>query len=630
MENRTKQAAKTSSGYGELLRTGSFQCFLWTQFLGAFNDNVYKMIVSVAAVETVADAKLGARYLSLAGAVFVLPFLLFAGHAGQLADRFSKTRVLQITKSFEIFIMLVGCFALVQHSFPLLLTVLFLLAMQANFFSPAKYGILPEMMSDGPLTRANGLIELSTFAAIVLGTSVGSLLFAQWKSQPLNMGLTLLGIAIAGSLLSLGLRYVPASGSQEPFHWNLFQEVWVGTKNLYRKRSLWFSVLGISYFWFAGALLQMTVILLGKESLHASDIRVGLLATALAAGIGFGSLVAGWFSPKNIELGLVPIGAVLLGACALFCWPVYSFGWTAALLAAMGFSGGLFIVPLNAYLQERAAPEEKGRLLATNNFINMLGVIAASGVLSLLHDKLHWQPTQMLLFLGVLTLIVAAYNVYLMPAYLLRFILRCAVHCAFKIRTIGAENIPLNGGALIASNHVSFADAVLVSSATYRVIHFLMWEPYFKIKLLQPFFEILGAIPISQSSPKRSLATLRTAAQELNRGNLIGIFPEGSITRTAQMLPFQRGIEIILNRTNAPVIPVYLHGLWGHPLSMKGGRLFGSFPFPLRPKITICIGEPISGGVSADLLQERILQLAAAITHGKAPSSADTELLLRS
>ena len=628
MVNRIHQETDNRSGYGALLRSGSFQCFLWTQFLGAFNDNVYKMIVSVAAVESVADQQLGARYLSLAGAVFVLPFLLFAGHAGQLADRFSKTRVLQITKSFEILIMVVGCFALVQHNFALLLVVLFMLALQANFFSPAKYGVLPEMMSAGPLTRANGLIELSTFAAIVLGTSVGTLLFAQWRSEPIKMGLTLLAIAIVGSLMSLGIRYVPASGSQEPFHWNPFQEIWVGTKSLYRKRSLWLSVLGISYFWFAGALLQMAVILLGKESLHTSDIRVGLLATALASGIGLGSIAAGWFSPKGTELGLVPTGAALLGACAVLLGFVHSFGWATAILSGIGFAGGLFIVPLNAYLQEKAAPEEKGRLLATNNFINMLGVIAASGVLSLLHDKLHWEPTRILPALGILTLFVAAYSFYLIPAYLLRFILRCVIHSAFRIRTVGAEHIPASGGALIASNHVSFADAVLVSVPTHRIVRFLMWEPYFKIKLFKPFFQILGAIPIAAGSPKKSLLTLRTAREELKRGSLVGIFPEGGITRTSEIMPFQRGIEMILDRTDAPVIPVYLHGLWGHPLSMKGGRVFGSPLFPLRRTVTIYVGEPMPGEVSADSLYQRILQLEAA-AEGTTPASTNTGMLVR-
>src|SRR3984893_13972249 len=245
MATRGTELRNEPTGYAALLADGGFQSFLWTQFLAAFNDNVYKMIVSVGAVELAANQLLGSRYLAIAGAVFVLPFLLFAGYAGQLADRFSKTRVLQITKAFEIVIMGVGMAALYMRSVEMLLAVLFLLAMQANFFSPAKYGILPEMLSEAQLTRANGLLELSTFAAIVLGTSVGSFLFARWKGEPQVMGGMLLAIAAVGSLTSIFIRKVPASGSRLPMQWNPFGEVWDGVKRMHRDRPLWLTVAGI-------------------------------------------------------------------------------------------------------------------------------------------------------------------------------------------------------------------------------------------------------------------------------------------------------------------------------------------------------------------------------------------------
>src|SRR5579863_4218403 len=227
------------TGYAALLGDGGFQSFLWTQFLAAFNDNVYKMIVSVGAVELEANQLLGSRYLAIAGAVFVLPFLLFAGYAGQLADRCSKTRVLQITKAFEIVIMGVGMLALYARSIEPLLLVLFLLALQANFFSPAKYGILPEMLPESQLSRANGLLELTTFVAIVVGTSFGTLLFEHWQGAPLKIGLTLLVIALAGSAASLRITLTPASGSHERFHWNPLHEVAIGIRSLWKRRALW-------------------------------------------------------------------------------------------------------------------------------------------------------------------------------------------------------------------------------------------------------------------------------------------------------------------------------------------------------------------------------------------------------
>src|SRR5579884_873423 len=264
----TKQPA---SGYRNLLADGGFQAFLWTQFLGAFNDNVYKMTVSIMALRIAADSHAGGRYLALAGAVFVIPFLLFAGPAGQLADRFSKTRVLQGTKALEIGIMGVGIAALLSHRIDLLLLVLFLLATQANFFSPAKYGILPEMLGEAQLSRANGLLELSTFVAIVLGTSFGTVLFERWQGTPLKIGLTLLGIALAGSAASLRITRTAPSGSREPFHWNPFREVISGIRTLRTRRSLWLTVIGISWFWFVGGLFQMALLLLGHEALHASE-----------------------------------------------------------------------------------------------------------------------------------------------------------------------------------------------------------------------------------------------------------------------------------------------------------------------------------------------------------------------
>jgi acyl-[acyl-carrier-protein]-phospholipid O-acyltransferase/long-chain-fatty-acid--[acyl-carrier-protein] ligase len=598
---------KTTTGYGALMRDGAFQSFLWTQFLAAFNDNVYKMIVSVGAVELAANRMLGARYLALSGAVFVLPFLLFAGYAGQIADRFSKTRVLQITKAFEIAIMGVGMVALAARSVDLLLVVLFLLAMQANFFSPAKYGILPEMLGEAQLTRANGLLELSTFAAIVMGTSVGSFLFARWKDEPLTLGGMLLGIAMVGSVTSIFIRKVPASGAREPFAWNPFKEVWSGAMRLRGDRTMWLTVVGISYFWFLGALFQMTIILMGNETMRLSDMGTGLLVTALAVGIGLGSLAAGWLSGDRIELGLVPMGAAMLGVSAILTGGAHSVAAVAVCLVGVGFSGGLFIVPLNAYLQERAGSTEKGRLLATNNFVNMIGVIAASGMLTLLHDVMHWRPAAILIALGVVTLASTVYIAWLMPAALVRFVVRSLAQFFFRIRVVGAENLPKSGGALLVSNHVSYADAILIGCATDRFIRFLMWQPLYDNRWLRPVCRLFDAIPLPTNAPKESLRALRNARVEIEAGNLVGIFPEGGLTRTAHVKPFERGVEVILRGIEStPVIPIYLDGLWGHPLSAKRG------PWRLRHRVTVCIGKPVIGPVAAESLYQNVLELGSA------------------
>ena len=372
-----------------------------------------------------------------------------------------------------------------------------------------------------------------------------------------------------------------------------------GIRRIYRDRPLWLTVAGISYFWFLGALFQMAVILVGTESLHLSDTHTGLLVTALAVGIGIGSIAAGWLSGDTVEIGLVPLGAALLGIAAVLLGFAHSFAASVVWLSLAGVAGGLFIVPLNAFLQEHAAPEEKGRLLATNNFLNMIGVVLASGALFLFHDLLRWTPSHILAALGLLTLAATVYIAWLVPAPLVRLILWIFANVLFKIRIVGADNIPKQGGALIVSNHASYADAILVGCATPRFIRFLMWQPLYDNKWLNPFCRLLYAIPIPTNSPKESLRALRNARTELEAGQLVCIFPEGEITRTSHVKPFERGVDVITRGIDStPVIPVYLDGLWGHALSLKGGRPFSS-RLKLRHEVTVYVGEPVTGDVDS-------------------------------
>jgi len=607
-------ASLPTGAYSKLLRDGGFQAFLWTQFLAAFNDNVYKMIVQVTAVAIAASEGGSGKYLSIANAVFVLPFLLFAGPAGQIADHFSKTRVLQITKAFEIVVMVFGIFALIQHRIDMLLVVLFCLAAQANFFSPAKYGILPEITGEEQLARANGLIELSTFAAIVMGAGVGALLFAYWKATPLYMGLTLLGLAILGSLTSLRITRAPAAGSKEPFHWNPFHEVWIGARTLAGNRGMWLTVAGISYFWFIGALLQNSVLLFRVETLHANDQTAGYLVAALAAGIGAGSVLAGKVSGDRIELGIVGVGSALMGVFAFATGMCASTPWAIVWLFGLGSAGGMFIVPLNAFLQDRADPAEKGRILTTNNFINMLGVILASGVLSLLHDALHMPAARMLLALGAFTVVGTVVAVRLLPSVTLRLLLLAILHLLFRMRHVGAENLPRTGGALLVSNHTSYADPPLIGAITARFVRFLMWQPYYDNKYFHPFFRMLEAIPLSTTNPREALRALRAAKEEIAKGHIVCIFPEGAVTRTGNLISFQRGVERLMS-PDTPIIPVSIDGLWGHPLTTRGGGMFKSWTRAWRPRVTVMFGEPLEGGVSAAELRLRVMELASRATE---------------
>lgn len=608
------------NGFRDLLKNAGFHSFLWTQFLGAFNDNVYKILVSMRAVDVAASSGSNSdTYLALSMVVFVIPFLLFSGYSGHLADVVSKRKVLIAVKVFEIFVMLLGLAAFFSTRIELMLVVLFLMALHSTVFSPAKYGIVPEMLPDKDLSRANGLLEMSTFVAIVLGTSIGSFLFAVWKGEPWKMGVVTLAVAVAGFLTSLKITRVPASGAHAPFQINPFGEIWIGTKHLLKDRPLTLAVLGISYFWFLGALFQMDLLLFGKEVLKETDLKVGLLVTALAMGIGVGSMLAGRLSGNKVELGLVPLGAVFMG---IFCVALYasrdSYTLSVISLSLLGLSGGLFIVPLNAYLQQRSENHEKGRIIATNNFYNTVGLLLASAVLKGLHGKLNVSPDKFMLIFGVVTLISSVYIVSVVPEFLVRFVLWLATHTLFKIRIVGQENVPFRGPALLVANHMSHIDGFLINACIQRFIRFMVWKPYYELKVLNWFFKLAKAIPVGTGGPRDVVASIRAARKELEAGHMVCIFAEGSISRTGNLLPFHRGLEKIVDGLDVPVIPVHLDRLWGSIFSFEGGRFLWKWPKRIPYPVTVSFGTPMPASSSAHEVRQAIQELASdAATYSK-------------
>ncbi|CAG1773032.1 partial acyl-[acyl-carrier-protein]-phospholipid O-acyltransferase / long-chain-fatty-acid--[acyl-carrier-protein] ligase, partial [uncultured bacterium] len=363
------------SGYKGLLKSLGFQSFLWTQFLGAFNDNVFKIVLSMIAVNLATDGS-GGGYVSMVGAVFILPFFIFSGYAGYVSDVFNKRTVLIVTKAFEIVAVSVGFLAFWSGRIELMLATLFLMAVHSTFFSPAKYGIVPEMLPDSELSRANGLLEMSTFFAIIIGTSAGTIMYSALKGSLPVVGVFLIVVATLGTLTSFGIPRVPSSGAEKKFSFSPWAEIGQGFRSLLRTKLLMFTVGGITYFWFMGSLLQMDILLLGKEVMGLTDFWVGILITFLAVGIGVGSIVAGRLSGDKVEPGLVPLGSIGMGLFSiLLALSPESYPRTAAAMIMVGFSGGLFIVPLNALLQQKSAAEEKGRVIATNNFINTGGIL---------------------------------------------------------------------------------------------------------------------------------------------------------------------------------------------------------------------------------------------------------------
>src|ERR1035438_9964751 len=467
------------SGFGNVLKNGGFQAFLWTQFLGAFNDSVYQTIVALHL------GNANPAYVPLVPAVFTLPSLLFSGYSGHLADLVSKRRVLIGVKLFEIAIMLFGLSTLIANWTEGMLLVVFLMGLHAAIFSPAKYGIVPEMLDDRDLSRGNALLEMSTFVAIVLGIAGGGVLFTLWKGAPWRIGAATLAIAAIGFATSLRITRVPASGATQPFRWNPFGEIAGSTRHLLHDKPLWLAVLGVSYFWFAGVLLKTDLQYFGRDVLGSGDSGVSLLWAFLAVGIGVGNMLAGRLSGDKVELGLVPMGAAFMGFFALSLVAVrHSFPLSTAAVVSLAIASGLFVVPLYAYIQQRSDSREKGRVVAANNFYQTIGMLIASAVMSLRSPRLHLGAVTIMLGFGVSMLLVTAYIVTVVPDYLVRFVLWLLTHSFFRIRINGQENVPFQGPALLVANHMSHVDGLLVGASVQRFIRFMVWKPFFEMRVV--------------------------------------------------------------------------------------------------------------------------------------------------
>jgi len=596
--------------YKDLLKSIGFQSFLWTQFLGAFNDNAFKIVLSMIAVNMAAGH--GGAYVSMVGAVFILPFFLFSGYAGYAADVYNKRTVLIVTKAFEILAVLFGLVAFWSGRIEFMLGTLFLMALHSTFFSPAKYGILPEMLPDKELSRANGLLEMSTFLAIILGTSGGTLMYAAWSDRLPLVGLIFILIALLGMFMSFGISQVPDSGAQKQFSYNPFSEIGEGMKSLSGNRLLLFTVGGISYFWFLGSLLQMDILLLGKEVMGLTDFWVGILIVSLALGIGLGSITAGRLSGDKVEPGLVPLGAIGMGLFSLLlAVSSDSYQRTAAAMLMLGFSGGLFIVPLNALLQQRSAAQEKGRVIATNNFFNTCGILLASAVLWLMRDKLGVTADKIILVFGVVTLLSTVFVLKALPDFLLRFVFWMLTHTLYKIKIVGQENVPIKGPALLVSNHMSFVDAFLVGACVQRFIRFLIYEYFYNIRSIQWLLRLMKAVPIADGNKKEVLKSISRAREELRAGHIVCIFAEGAITRTGNLLPFKKGFERIVDGMDVPIIPVHLDRIWGSIFSFKGRRFFWKLPTHFPHPVTVSFGRPLKDA-SAEQVRQAVMELGSA------------------
>jgi len=617
-------------GQFALLRERRFAPFFWTQFLGAANDNIFKnafvvFVTFEAAKNLAVDSGM---IVNLIGAIFILPFMAFSATSGQLADKYEKSRMIRWIKLLEIAIMVIGLAGFVLPSIGLLFAALALLGLHSTLFGPVKYAILPQHLAMSELVGGNGLVESGTFIAILLGTIAGGLVVAIKPDGTLLAGVLTIVVAIAGWLTSRRIPLTPAVAPELAINWNPVTETWRNLKIAQENLVVWRSMLGISWFWFYGAIYLAQLPAFTQRVLGGDEHVFTLLLALFSIGIGVGSLLCERLSGRKIEIGLVPFGSIGLTLFAIDLWLAsrgmnasgtsgvtaflaVSAHWRIAIdIVLLGVFGGFYTVPLYALIQSRSQPSHRSRIIAANNILNALFIVVSAIVaIGLLQAGVS--IPQLFLVVGVMNALVAAYIYTLVPEFLMRFLAWLLVHTFYRVRVEGLENIPDDGPCVVVCNHVSYVDAVVIAACVRRPIRFVMDHRIFRFPLLSYIFNVMRAIPIAparEDSAMKDRAFAEVAAA-LAAGEVVGIFPEGEITRTGDINPFRPGIQQILATTPVPVVPMALRGLWGSLLSRSQGGAVHRFRGIFSRIALVAAPAVRAGEATADALFARVSAL---------------------
>ena len=620
-----------------LLGQRRFAPFFWTQFSGAANDNLFKFAFTVMVTYQLSVDWLPPAMAGLTiGALFILPFLLFSATAGQLTDKYDKTLMIRFVKNLEIAIMLIAAYGFIRDNVPVLLLCTFLMGVHSTLFGPVKFALLPQVLSERELTGGNGMVEMGTFVAILLGNVVGGLLVAIPTIGPETVAVACLVMAVVGRV---GAGYIPKAPATDPglqINWNPISETVRNLKLAHGNLVVFRSLLGISWMWFFGAVFLSQFPSLAKEVLHGNEHVASLLLVVFSIGIGTGSLLCEMLSKRHVEIGLVPMGAIgmsvfavdlyfatrglppsdIMGLSAFLSQPAH---WRVmADLALLSLFAGLYSVPMYALIQLRSQPTHRARIIAANNILNALFMIGSSVIAGALL-KSGFTIAEIFLFTGLANAVVAFYIFMLVPEYLLRFVAWVLSRFIYRFKVNGDEHIPTTGAAILVCNHVSFIDAVLLMAASPRPIRFIMDHNIFKVPVLGWLFRLAKAIPIAPRAkdPKAYEAAFDAAAAVLKDGELLCIFPEGGITHDGTLQEFKGGIMKILERTiqqgvAVQVIPMALTNLWGSFFSRveQGGAMVRPFRRGILSRVGLNVGAPlVPQEVQPALLQQRVQQL---------------------
>ncbi|MEO8018383.1 MAG: MFS transporter [Pseudomonadota bacterium] len=626
----------------KLLGTRRFLPFFLTQFLGAFNDNLFRnaVVVSIIFGASVAASK-AALLSNLAQGLFILPFFLFSALSGQLADKYEKSRLIRQTRFAEVVLMCCGAIALYIGNVPTLLLVIFLLGMLATIFGPLKYSLMPQHLRQSELVGGNALVDAGTFLAILIGTITGGLLAPTPQANAaaggtpdahLATAITMVAVAV---VMYLCARQIPRAEATDPslkVDFNPITSTFEVIRFASKTRAIFLSLLGISWFWLVGALILAQLPAYARDVLGGDKTVYTLLLAAFSIGTALGSLACERLSGHKVEIGLVPLGSIGMTVClldlyfehpgvheagtAIVTWTAFlgSGGWDIALdCALIGLFGGLFIVPLYALILSRSAESHRARIIACNNIMNA-GFMVLAAILAILWlEFLHFTIPQLFIVAAVLNAVVAAYIYTLVPEFLMRFLSWIFVNIMYRIKVRGLENIPETGPVLLVSNHVSFMDPLVIGGSIRRPVRFVMDHNIFNIPVMSFIFRTARAIPIAPGH--EDIATLQKAFDqidaELAAGEIVCIFPEGKLTKHGELNEFKKGVEKILERRPVPVVPLALRGLYGSFFSRQGGKApMSKAPRRFWSRVEVVVTAPVPGdGTSATSLQKIVAGL---------------------
>lgn len=617
-----------------LLGERRFLPFFITQACGAFNDNLLKnVLVILVTYQSARWSRLAPELLTnVAAGLFILPFVLFSGIAGQLGERFDKARILKCIKALEIAIMLVAAAGFLNHSVGLLLFALFMMGAHSTFFAPAKYGLLPQVLSAEELVGGNAMLETGTFLAILAGTLIAGLLADHANTA--WIALSLFAVALFGFGVSLAIPKSVAVAPLQRLDWNPISSTLDNLRAARESRSVLLSVLGMSWFWFFGAVILTQLPQYCHDVLHGDESLVTITILMFSVGIAIGSLLCERLSGRQVEIGLVPFGSIGLTLFAIdwvMATPkidsmtvvsvhtlVTTPGGLRTLfdIAAIGVFGGFFIVPLNALVQQRSRPEALARVIGANSILNALFMVAAA-VLAAVGLAKGLSVLQLILLAALMNAVVAVYIYSLVPEFLLRFVCWLLVHTLYRLQKRGAH-FPESGAALIVCNHVSFVDALVISAACRRPIRFIMDNAIFQAPLIRTLATGMKAIPIA-SAKENSLIyeqAFEAAAVALREGELVCIFPEGRLTADGEIAAFRPGLTRILAENPVPVIPMAIVGLWGSMFSRQYRKLWQRLPRKLWHRVIVNVGAVVAPGQAApELLRDTVCELYRAAAN---------------